>query len=114
MRNIRFVMRTPCENSITQKVIKNAMNRTKQELGKWPGVTFGMDSEEGKAILGSPNGWGVAFMLIQHKRQLGNKVVEKVTVFQDEGRKQPRPPSVLFYIKNYDIKPGAVQTGWTA
>jgi hypothetical protein len=105
IHNIRFIMKTPCENVITQEVIKAVMKRTKLELQRWPGVTFGMNSVEGKAILGSPNGLGVAFMLIQHKRQLGNKVVEKVTIFQDEGKKQPRPPSILFFVKNFEVMP---------
>jgi hypothetical protein len=48
---------------------------------KWPGVTFSMESEEGKAILGTPNGCGVAFMLIQHGKALGEKRIEKVTLF---------------------------------
>jgi hypothetical protein len=97
--HLRYIMKTPCENPTTQLVIKKALKNTGQTLSKWPGVTFSMDTKEGVAILGTPNGWGVAYLLVQHKKQLGNKVVDKVTVFQDEGPKVPRPPSVLFYIK---------------
>lgn len=105
--SLRYVMKTPCENPTTQLIISHAMKRTKQELSKWPGVSFSMAVEEGQAILGSPNGLGVGYLLVQHRAQLGNRVVDKVTVFQDEGAKAPRPPSILFHIK--EAAPGS---GW--
>lgn len=101
---LRYIFRTPCVNPITQDVIKRVMERTKKRLGKWPGETFYMETDEGKAILGTPNGSGVGYLLAQHANQLGDKIVEKVVVFQDEGKKQPRPPSLLFYIKDLPSK----------
>jgi len=49
----------------------------------WPGrKEYSMNTNEGKAILGSPNGRGVALLLIQHKAQLGERTtIEKVAVF---------------------------------
>ncbi|KAF2832660.1 hypothetical protein CC86DRAFT_401412 [Ophiobolus disseminans] len=57
-----------------------------------------MDTDEGKAILSSPNGAGVAYLLFTHKRQLGRKTMSKVTVFADDGKKQPRPPSLVYHV----------------
>ncbi|CAN9084245.1 unnamed protein product [Alternaria alternata] len=48
---------------------------------EWPGTTYYPGSNEFNALLGSPNGQGVAHMLIQHRKQLGHKTVEKVIVF---------------------------------
>lgn len=48
-----------------------------------------------QALLGSPNASGIAFLLVQHKAELGDRYVEKIQVFSpDEGGN----PSVLFYI----------------
>jgi hypothetical protein len=65
----------------------------------WPGVTFDIESEEGKAILGTPNGAGTAWLLIQRKRELGRRRIEKVTVFH-AGMKEDMFgwPSLLFWI----------------
>jgi hypothetical protein len=41
-----------------------------------------MDTEEGKALLGTPNGSGIGFLLAQHKEVLGmHKSVKQVTLF---------------------------------
>jgi hypothetical protein len=61
-------------------------------------VEFSMESEEGKALLASPNGAGMAWLLIMHKGVLGRKTVGKVIVFADEGVKGPRPPSLVFCV----------------
>ncbi|KAF1834106.1 hypothetical protein BDW02DRAFT_639576 [Decorospora gaudefroyi] len=56
-------------------------------------------SEEGRAILGTPHGSGVAWMLIQHQKHLGVRRLEKVMVFYapKEGDLW-RWPSLLFWI----------------
>jgi hypothetical protein len=48
----------------------------------WPGRLFKPDSEEGKALLGSPNGLGVAWLLIQHKQQFGVCCVDEIRFFK--------------------------------
>lgn len=48
-------------------------------------VTFNMDTDVGKGILGSPNGAGCGYLVAQHKAQLGLKKITKVVVWaQDE------------------------------
>lgn len=45
-----------------------------------------MDSDAGKVLLGSPNGRGVAWFLLQHKKAFGLKTIEKAVIFrQDDG-----------------------------
>lgn len=39
-----------------------------------------MDDPQTKAALGSPNGKGVAWLLGQHKHQLGNKYIDYVSL----------------------------------
>lgn len=44
-----------------------------------------MDSEAGKVLLGSPNGRGVAWFLLQHKKAFGLKTVISAVVFKEAG-----------------------------
>ncbi|KAF2876222.1 hypothetical protein BDV95DRAFT_560268 [Massariosphaeria phaeospora] len=97
-KNINYILQTPIENEESVSLIERALANTKKELKTWPGVEFDAESDEGKAILGSPNGSGIGFFLTQHKKWLGNKMVVKLTVFQDDGV-APRPPSVIFHIE---------------
>ena len=97
-KNIRYVFRSPVANTEAQWLINRALEQSKKELKTWPGVEFSMETDEGKAILSSPNGAGVAYLLFTHKRQLGRKTISKVTVFADDGKKQPRPPSLIYHV----------------
>ncbi|TLD37918.1 hypothetical protein E2P81_ATG03593 [Venturia nashicola] len=52
----------------------------------WSGKkTFTMDSEAGKVLLGSPNGRGVAWFLLQHKRAFGLKTITGAVIFKEGG-----------------------------
>jgi hypothetical protein len=65
----------------------------------WPGITFDIQSEEGKAILGTPYGSGVAWMLIQHSKALRERTIKKVTIFYSPKKDDLfRWPSLLFWI----------------
>ncbi|KAF1917613.1 hypothetical protein BDU57DRAFT_537270 [Ampelomyces quisqualis] len=103
-KNLRFVFRSPVANTEAQWLISRALERSGKQLSTWPGVEFGMDTDEGKAILSSPNGSGVAYLLLTHKRQLGRKIISKVTVFADDGKKQPRPPSLIYHVVDVPLE----------
>lgn len=96
--NIRYVFQSPVENKASMSLIARALQRRKTELSTWPGGTIHMNSDEGKAILGSPSGTGVAYLLAQHKRQLGKKTISRVTVFADDGKSEKRPASLIFHV----------------
>ncbi|KAL8920032.1 MAG: hypothetical protein Q9208_006487 [Pyrenodesmia sp. 3 TL-2023] len=49
----------------------------------FPGLSFGMDSDEGKALLGTPNGIGTARLLIDRAAALGRREL-KVYIFARE------------------------------
>ncbi|KAF2865077.1 hypothetical protein BDV95DRAFT_613038 [Massariosphaeria phaeospora] len=97
-KNLRYVFRSPIANTEAQWLINRAFQLSGKELKTWPGVDFDMATDEGKALHSSPNGAGVAYLLFAHKRHLGRKTISKVTVFADDGKKQPRPPSLVHHI----------------
>lgn len=47
-------------------------------------LTFGLDSKEGKALLASPNGLAVAWILIHRAEELGRRE-PRVTIFNPDG-----------------------------
>jgi len=71
-------------NDKTNEIIARCLRNAGRELQEWPGVSFTTDSEEGHALLGSPNGATFAFFLMQHKAQLGHKTITRITVLRPE------------------------------
>ena len=53
------------------------------DIPDWPGKDFTPDSEEFIALIGSDNGKGVVFLLLQHQKQFGNKAITKARVWKD-------------------------------
>lgn len=93
---IKYYIINAITNSDTGPVIQRAVESGKvAPLKKWPGASFGMETDEGKALLGTPVGVGVGFLLAQHKAQLGNKVISKVDVFLPE---EGGNPSLAFHV----------------
>ncbi|KAF1918759.1 hypothetical protein BDU57DRAFT_535821 [Ampelomyces quisqualis] len=97
---IRYVIRSTITNNATRKVLWKILERKGLDgYTQWPGLLIEVDSEEGKAILGTPNGASTAYMLIQHKRELGNMQINKVTVFLGkDGGGDGMCPSLCFWI----------------
>ncbi|KAB8213322.1 hypothetical protein BDV33DRAFT_210321 [Aspergillus novoparasiticus] len=60
-------------------------SRDTSMVEEWPGKSYDMSTDDGKAILGTPNGAGVARFLMDHKQELGVKAPSKVTLFKTTG-----------------------------
>jgi hypothetical protein len=89
-------------NEKTKAVIEHIMRNTTsmERYPVFPGISWYTDqNEEAAALLGTPNGSGVAWLLIQHKAQLGHKIVDKVTLVYND-RSPPKVnttiPSLIF------------------
>lgn len=39
----------------------------------YPGLEFGMETDEGKALLGTPNGRGTAWIVMDHLGEMGRR-----------------------------------------
>ncbi|KAH7388663.1 hypothetical protein BKA66DRAFT_440340 [Pyrenochaeta sp. MPI-SDFR-AT-0127] len=96
--NIHFFMALSIVNEATLKVLKRAFNQRNSDLNK-VGLIFDMTTEEGKAILGTPNAIGFAYFLIQHKAELGNKIIDGAHVMECET--DHKSPCIFFGIKSY-------------
>ncbi|KAH7080339.1 hypothetical protein BKA63DRAFT_242013 [Paraphoma chrysanthemicola] len=57
---------------------------------RWPGVTFDMNINAAKVLLGSPNGQAAGYFLAQHKHRFGrSKTISKVQVFRPDKGMMP-------------------------
>jgi hypothetical protein len=111
--DLKFVARviiTNCDTiTVLQTVLANLpkkYNLGDQFLPRWPGVTFTMETEEGKTLLGTPNGSGIAWLLAQHKKQLGYKVGKKVQLWYSI----TSAPNLLFHLKEIEKPEGGDST----
>ncbi len=77
--SLRYIGRDRIANSDTAAVINELFAKKGAEVS-WPGYTYGIDGEEGQALLGTPHGQGVAWLLIDRSGKLGIRV-PKVTIW---------------------------------
>jgi hypothetical protein len=100
LQNIRYLFVTMIINKETNQHVQRALSTLdppKRDAEVWPGHEFSMETDAGKALLGSPVGRWAGYFLMQHKRQLGgNKYISKMRVFKSE--KEGSWPYFLFYV----------------
>tara|TARA_R110002003_G_scaffold143_3_gene13232 strand:+ start:17696 stop:18220 length:525 start_codon:yes stop_codon:yes gene_type:complete len=81
-KNLRYYFVNAVMNAITLRLIAKVVNKKGlQNLPPWPGIALGLSESEAEYLLGSPIGATLAFMLIQHKAELGRKHITSVTTF---------------------------------
>lgn len=68
-------------NPATLALISHAFEDVEEELAE-QAVVFKMDTEQGKALLSSPNGAGFVQFLIQRRAEVGLKRIFSVAVFR--------------------------------
>jgi hypothetical protein len=107
---LKYVLRSRISEKDTLSVIAELIAKLPDEdrYLPWPGISFDMArSDHAKALLGTPNGSGVAWLLTQHRSQLGWKDVAEVRLFYSaEPADCPwyRSVSLLFYIRDVGPK----------
>jgi hypothetical protein len=78
---LKYVLRYKVVNMKIEFVVQSIDKANGyDETASWPGREYHADSQEGRSLLGTPNGRSVACMLIQHEKHLGHKTVKKITV----------------------------------
>jgi hypothetical protein len=104
--DLKYVLRSRTSECNILVVIEELVSNLPEEhrYHSWPGISFDMEhSDHAKALLGTPNGSGVAWLLAQHRSQLGRKSIAEVKLFYGkELRSCPtyRSVSLLFCIRD--------------
>lgn len=82
---LKYFFRFNIVNTESKNILKEVVN------GKKPGpITYGPDSQQDTdknpfwALLGSPNGNGIGWFLIDHKKSMKGKTIESLTVWYDK------------------------------
>lgn len=70
-------------SNATDRIATKALG-DKHDWKTWPGKTFQNGSEELAAILATPSGRGVAWLLLTHRKGLGWKYVDSVDVWSEK------------------------------
>ena len=84
IKNLKYVFRHKIVNPATTALLTAVLEKRKEKLKTWPGTKISMIEKDAQAILGTSNGHGVAYLLAQHKEQLGVKVIDSVTIFESD------------------------------
>ena len=106
LRNLKSVYRSNIINGRTKAIIFSILHARNANLTAYPGITFKADTLEGQALIGTPNGQGVAWLLIQHKRQLGHKIIDEINMYDENaGDLVPPHPTLLFRLKDMGNTP---------
>ncbi|KAI4256996.1 MAG: hypothetical protein L6R42_005908, partial [Xanthoria sp. 1 TBL-2021] len=98
--DLRYIGRDYIFNQQTESVMNYIFDQHGSEDHKFPGLDFGMDSDEGRALLGTPNGIGAARLLIDRASELGRRDV-RIYIFEPE----EEYPCMLV-----DMRPAQVQS----
>jgi hypothetical protein len=101
LKTLKYILRYCITNDTTREVIwrifRQERKKTREFTHIWPGVVVDANTEEGQALIGTPNGKGVAWLLAQHKRALGRKVIDNITLFCPRGEQYP---AMLLHVKD--------------
>ncbi|KAL8933167.1 MAG: hypothetical protein Q9216_006493 [Gyalolechia sp. 2 TL-2023] len=76
-KNLRYVFRDKINNDETRGIIDkiHQLDEHPDTLDlPWPGHTYDMRTDDGKALLGSPHGIGLAYLIRDHSDVLGRKI----------------------------------------
>lgn len=81
-KSLRYVLRNNIVNEKAQEIAERAVGPDGPK--EWDDAEeISTESDEGKALLYSPNARGVAWLLAQHKEVLGLKTIRGIKVFSD-------------------------------
>lgn len=73
----------PDTKAICIQIASNGKS-TIDQIPEWPGKDFAPESDEFAALVASPNEVAVAYILLQHRQQLGTKTVTSAKVWYDD------------------------------
>ncbi|KAL4754356.1 hypothetical protein BDW72DRAFT_166730 [Aspergillus terricola var. indicus] len=111
VKKLRYFLRYHIINPDTLAIIKEITNGY-TNLKEWPGTEFVIykrvkgqvqGTDEGKALLRTPNGVGVAYFLLTNKRVLGKRITDTVRIWKTQEGQNDEDfwVHMLFHIVEY-------------
>jgi hypothetical protein len=83
VRNLNFILRASIKNDNTVAIAESICNALPRQWERctYPGLYLDMSCNDAVALLGTAHGVGVAWLLAQHRDQLGHKVIAGIRIF---------------------------------
>jgi len=103
VRDLKFIMRETIANEDTLAVVDSILDASphQSQACTRSGLYLDMNSDHAIALLGTAHGAGVAWLLAQHRDQLGHKVIAGITIFYSgEPPEGDRALNLLFYLRD--------------
>lgn len=99
IQSLEWVIHDDVINSACEAVARYALQlEGVTSLSAWPGTMFQTNTASGQALVGCPNGFGVAYMLGQNIIPFTPKTIDYVLVFADDFQSL----SLAYHIASYD------------
>ena len=85
--NLNVVLHYRIVTARTKNVIRQALQREGKQLQDWPGAEVGAETPAGKALLGTPHGAGLGWLLADHRvGGVISKRVDSIVIFATDPR----------------------------
>ena len=81
---LKYIVRLSIGNAVTNKIIDEILEHHATSLPEYPGLKFDANSREGRALIGTPNGSGPAWMLISYP-DFSEQTITGVQIFRTGG-----------------------------
>ncbi|KAI4145938.1 MAG: hypothetical protein LQ340_006108 [Diploschistes diacapsis] len=81
--SLKYLIHRMVYNPSTQEILEQATANAGSKMQAWPGTPLDPTTDPGKAIVGSPNGYGVGFLMASHNTVFGDMTYQKITAFLD-------------------------------
>ncbi|KAI4141729.1 MAG: hypothetical protein L6R39_005208 [Caloplaca ligustica] len=95
---LRYIIRDDVRNPISRAVIEHVAGAMPDELDlPYPGNVYDMRSDAGKALLGTPHGIGIAYLIKDHRDVLERKS-PAVRVFSVRNPDRTASPKWVYYM----------------
>jgi hypothetical protein len=83
VKGLKVITKCHAQNNATMRVGNQALGGS-NSWGVWPGKTLSNGSDQFAALMATPSGRGVAWLLLTHRDQLGWKSVKSVNLWSDK------------------------------
>ena len=83
VKGLKVITKCHTESNATMRVGDSALGGT-DSWGVWPGQSFSKGSDQFAALMATPSGRGVVWLLLTHREQFGWKSVKSVNLWSDK------------------------------
>jgi hypothetical protein len=83
VKGLKVITKCHAQNNATMRIGSQALGGS-NSWGVWPGKSFSNGSDQFAALMATPSGRGVAWLLLTHRDQLGWKSVKSINLWSDK------------------------------